>query len=256
MATFQEELKSQLAQFVPEDKRAEFEEQSAGIFTNMGSFFEKQANDMKAIKAQLDEAKRAASVAANGGELKIDPHEYEEVKKALSERESAFDELNRKYAEESQKRGKHEKTAEQLKAKLDMESNAYSKLVKEYELNKAMNLLSLTEGTRDEVFDLLSKNVQVKVDEQGNRKVVAVVLGEDGKPAEKPLDFYVTDWAQSSPLAKRVLAVARNSGGGATGGAGSVGGPATLQQQYDAAAAKGNVAMMMSLKARMAAGEA
>ena len=39
--TFQEELKAQLAEMIPEDKRSEFEERAAGVFDRMGQYFQK-----------------------------------------------------------------------------------------------------------------------------------------------------------------------------------------------------------------------
>lgn len=238
---FQDELKFQLAELVPEDKRAEFEEKTAGIFEKMGQVFAKQADDMASLKKQAEQAKRSKLPDEQLAQ-------FDELQKRLAEREAAYDEISGKYSEVASKHTKAEKTAKELGDKLAMESQAYSELVKQSELRKAIGQLSLTEGTGDEVFALLSANVKVKVGDKGERKVVAIVPDADGKMIEKNPSDYVKDWASNSPLAKRVLAAARNSGGGAQGGPGSVGGPATLEQQYAEAQKRGDVTAMIALK--------
>jgi predicted nuclease with TOPRIM domain len=238
---FQEELKFQLAELVPEDKRAEFEEKTAGIFDKMGQVFARQAEDMAAMKKQADLAKRS-SLSDEG------KSQFDELQKKLAERESAYDELSSKYSEVTGKHTKAEKMAKELSDKLSGESQAYSELVKQSELRKAIGQLSLTEGTGDEVFALLASNVKVKVGDKGERRVVALVPDTDGKLIEKSTTDYVKDWAANSPLAKRVLAAARNTGGGAQGGPGSIGGPATIEQQYADAAKRGDITAMISLK--------
>lgn len=245
--TFQEELKSQLAELVPEDKRAEFDEKTAGVFDNMAKFFAKQAEAVATMKKQAEEAKRSRLPE----EERV---QFDDLQKRLSERESAFDELSGKYSEVTGKFSKTEKTAKELSERLQVESNAYSELVKQSELRKAIGQLSLTEGTGDEVFALLSANVKVKVGDKGERKVIAYVQDTDGKTIEKSPADYVKDWAANSPLAKRVLAAARNTGSGAQGGPGSIGGPATLEQQYADAEKRGDLAAMMTLKDRASRG--
>lgn len=251
--TFQEELKAQLAEMIPEDKRGEFEEKAAGVFDRMGQYFQKTETSIADMKKALAEAKKAGSGKSADGEG-IDPREYESLKKTLEERESAFEELTSKYSEVSRKHTSTEKLAKELADKYSAESNSLSELVKQSELRKAIGLLSLTEGTGDEVFSLLASNVKVKVGDKGERKVAAYVTDAEGKLIEKPLAEYVKDWASNSPLAKRVLAAPRNSGGGAQGAQGSIGGPATLEQKYMDAQKAGNVAMMLMLKSQMAAG--
>jgi hypothetical protein len=250
--TFAEQLKEQFKALIPEDKQGEFEANSADLFKAMDGTFAKYDNDTKSLKRKIEEAQRQQS--SNNGGASIDPRELDELRAKLSERESAFDEINSKYSEVTGKYSKAEKEAKTYQAKLEAESSAYSELVKQSELRKAIGLLSLVEDTGEEVFALLSSNVKVKIDDKGGRKAVATVPDADGKMIEKPLDAYVKDWAATSSVAKRVLAAPRNSGSGAQGSQGTVGGPATLEQKYMDAQKRGDVASMMLLKAKMASG--
>lgn len=249
--TFAEQLKEQLKSFVPEEKQGDFEAGSADLFKALDGTMSKYDTDTKTLKKKIEELSRQSGNAQSAP----DPRELEELRTKLSERESAFDEINTKYADVTGKYSKTEKTLKEMQAKLELESTSFSELVKQSELRKAIGLLSLVEDTGDEVFALLSSNVKVKNDDKGGRKAVAIVPDADGKLIEKPLDAYVKDWAATSSVAKRVLAAPRNSGSGAQGSQGSVGGPATLEQKYMEAQKRGDVATMLMYKAKMAAGE-
>lgn len=247
--TFAEQIKGTVSGFVPEDKREEFEQSMGPILEGLNKTFEKYDTDIKTFKQKLQESAKKSGDAPAG----VDPREYEELQRKFEERDRAFEELNTKYGETTRKHSMTEKQAKEYAEKLTREATAYSELVKESELRRAMNKLSLVEGAGDEVYDLLSKNVSVTVNDKGERKVSASIKGEDGKPMSVSVDDYIREWAEKSPLAKRVLAAPRSSGGGAQGGAGSLGGPATLEMQYADAIKRGDVMAAMVLKGKMAA---
>jgi hypothetical protein len=251
--TFQEQLRDQLFQIllptVPEEKKEEFtqafEASVAPVFETMGKTFEKYDKDIKRLK----EMKQASSDAPAG----IDPRDYEEMQHKAEAYEEQASQLATAQKELSRKLNAAEKKAQEMAEKLQKESSDLNSTLLSNELRRAMGVLSLAEGSSDEVYDILSKNVRVMQDEKGSRRIAAVVRDPTGVELEKPLSEYVKGWADTSALAKRVLVAPRNSGTGGQGSQGTVGAAATLEAQYQAALARGDVASAMMLKVRLSA---
>jgi len=106
----------------------------------------------------------------------------------------------------------------------------------------------------DEVFGLLSGDIKIDVGEDGTRRVYARMKGDSGVEMEvTPLD-YIKNWADTSVLAKSILAPPRSSGSGASGagGAGSIGGSKSTEQLYQEALASGRTELAIMLKAKLA----
>ena len=257
---FQDEIRDSLAdmmgQLVPADKKADFEagfaEKLAPVFDKMGKVFEESSKSLAQYKAKVRELEGSRKPEGNQG----DSDEYRKALQELEAKEKALEELSSQHGTTVRERKELEKQFKATAERLERESAYLNETVRAAELRKAIGILSLQEGTGDEVFDLLSGNVKVSVDDKtGARKVTARMKDESGADIDAPLSDYVKNWAEKSAVAKRVLAAPRTSGGGAQGatGPGSIGGPKGLEQQYVEAQARGDVDAMMSLKARLAA---
>ena len=254
---FQDELRDILVGFVPEDKKEEFTEKSAGIFEKMGTVFNESAASIAAQKTKIRELEAKAQTVTSA-----DPEEFNKVLRQLEERDKIveskqkeLDDVNLKFQSTSKQNKEFEKLAKKLQDQVDKESRILNETVKAAELRKAISSLSLKDPSMsDEVFGLLSGDIKIDVGEDGTRRVYARMKGDSGVEMEvTPLD-YIKNWADTSVLAKSILAPPRSSGSGASGagGAGSIGGSKSTEQLYQEALASGRTELAIMLKAKLA----
>lgn len=246
--TYQEQLVEAIGAMIPEEKKEEFTAALVPVFESMARTFEKYDTDIRKLK----EAKKAVPQQAPG-EPGIDPREHEELQRKAEAFAEQVEALSGKERELQRKLNASDKKALEFAERLARESADLNATLLSNELRKAMGALSLAEGSGDEVFDILAKNVRVLSDEKGSRRIAAVVRDAAGVELERPLPDYVKGWAETSALAKRVLVAPRNSGTGGQGSQGSVGAPATLEAQYAEAMKRGDIATALGLKGKLAA---
>lgn len=254
---FQDELRDILVGFIPEEKKEEFAEKSAGVFEKMGQVFNDSAASIAAQKTKIRELEAKTQTLESK-----DPEEFSKVLRQLEERDKGLeakqkelDEINGKFQGTSKMNKELEKLSKKLQDQLEKESKVLNETVKSAELRKAISSLSLKDPSMsDEVFNLLSHDVKIDVGDDGTRRVYARMKGDSGVEMEvTPLEF-IKNWADNSPLAKSILAPPRSSGSGASGagGAGSIGGSKSTEQLYHEAMAANNVPLAMMLKAKLA----
>lgn len=193
---FQDRLRA----LISEDKQAEADE----VFAQMDSTFSRYDEDIKAMKERL---------RSRDG---IDPKDFEKLE---NENETLQGEL--KSLRSAQKES--EKTSKVLSEKLAGVTDRLHKTLKETELRKAMSEYRFDPDAQNEVFGLLSAqlNLQVLEDDAGTR--VSAKISKDGKDAELGVSDAVKHWAETSPLAKRVIIAGKTSGTGSAGSTGTGG---------------------------------
>ena len=257
---FQDELRDSLVGLIPEEKKGDFDELMKSISDKMTKVFERSSVDIEDLKKKNRELE--ARIQTQTSTVPPNSEEYSKVLRQLEERDRQIEAKQKEVEDISTKfqgTAKHnkelEKLSKTLQEQLDKESRLLDETVKSSELRKAVSMLSFKDPSMsDEVFELLYGDVKVAPDDSGNRKAFAVMKGESGTDIPANLTDYVKNWAESSALAKSILAAPRSSGSGATGtgGFGSIGGPKTTEQLYQEAVASGNLVTQMALKAKMA----
>jgi len=83
---FQDELRDILVGFVPEDKKEEFTEKSAGIFEKMGTVFNESAASIAAQKTKIRELEAKAQTVTSA-----DPEEFSKVLRQLEDRDKILE---------------------------------------------------------------------------------------------------------------------------------------------------------------------
>lgn len=113
----------------------------------------------------------------------------------------------------------------ETKQALDGETKVTQKLVGENGLTAALAKVGVAPQFMDAVKALLSPQVQVKIDGDNRKAVVG----------DKPLEAFVTEWAQGD-TGKNFIAAANNSGTGAPGGIkpGNTGGKTISRAAFEA----------------------
>ncbi len=219
--SYQDQLKDKISAFIPEDRKDELEQAIGPIFDSMSQTFSQYDKDIKDLK----KAVKAAEVAAAKDGSLIDPKVYDKLQSDydtmeldLQKAQAELKKYETQFGEVSKKLTKSELTAKQLSDKLSRESSLLDSHLLSGAIQKEMNNLPLAEGAAEEIFDILSKNVRVVADEEGNRRVVALVKdAATGTEIERTVSEHVKNWANTSPVAKRLLIATRTTGTGAYG---------------------------------------
>ena len=172
-------------------------------------------NDKKIVKDLIDKALADASAEHETEITGLKTKNTEllgRIKKgdtSSAELEALEKQLETTQAELKQITKDHKKVVSELtetKATLDSESKFTHKLVGENGLTEALAKVGVAPQFMDAVKALLGPTVQVKIDGDTRKAVVG----------EKPVEAFVTEWAQGD-TGKNFIAAANNSGTGGPG---------------------------------------